>query len=74
MYNVYFSSQTYTCTVIPEEELETFKNSLTTVHSIHVYSVQKAGLKVVVVMYNFIFSVYLCKNSYSDAPFGVIFK
>lgn len=37
--------QTYTCTVIPEEELETFKNSLTTVHSIHVYSVQKAGLK-----------------------------
>lgn len=37
--------QTYTCTVIPEEELETFKNSLTSVHSIHVYSVQKAGLK-----------------------------
>ncbi|XP_061185669.1 DNA polymerase delta subunit 3-like [Saccostrea echinata] len=37
--------QVYTCTVIPEEELESYKNSLSTVHSVHVYSVQKASLK-----------------------------
>lgn len=73
MYNVYFSSQTYTCTVIPEEELETFKNTLTTVHSIHVYSVQKASLKVIVVMYIFSITVYLCKYPYSDALFQCCF-
>lgn len=72
-YFVYFLSQTYTCTVIPEEELETFKNSLTIVHSIHVYSVQKASLKVIVVMYIFIITVYLCKYFYFKAMFQYCF-
>ncbi|XP_078311702.1 uncharacterized protein LOC111135402 isoform X2 [Crassostrea virginica] len=37
--------QTYTCAVIPEEDLEVYKNSLTSVNCVHVYSVQKGSLK-----------------------------
>ena len=41
-----FVFQTYTCAVIPEEDLEVYKNSLTSVNCVHVYSVQKGSLKV----------------------------
>ncbi|XP_062602708.1 DNA polymerase delta subunit 3-like isoform X2 [Saccostrea cucullata] len=37
--------QLYTCTVVPEEDLESYKDSLSMIHSVHVYSVQKASLK-----------------------------
>jgi len=38
--------QAFKCAVVPEEKLSAYKSSYSVVTSVHVYSVQKAALKV----------------------------